>query len=105
MRLKISNLVLLACASIIPIGLEKIAHAAEPEVSVLVSSQRTVSIPKTSAKTASRAILIAEKKNPGWKVVKIKEHSKHWGVTMKKPVKALWGEFAPMHVVDQVLDT
>ncbi len=85
MLMKFSTLVLLACTSIAPIGLSETAHSAETAVSLLAPSQRTVAISKISAKTSSQAILIAERKNPGWKVVKIKEHSKHWGITMKKP--------------------
>ncbi len=85
MRMNFPTLVLLACASIAPIGLTEAAHSVEPTVLVLAPMQRTVAISKISAKTSSQAILIAERKNPGWKVVKIKEHSKHWGITMKKP--------------------
>ena len=84
MRMNFLTLVLLACASIAPIGLLEAAHSVEPTVSVLAPMQRTVAISKISAKTSSQAILIAERKNPGWKVVKIKEHTKHWGITMKK---------------------
>jgi hypothetical protein len=85
MRMKFSTLVVLACASIAPVGLLEAAHSPEPVVSVLAPMQRTVAISKISAQTSSQAILIAERKNPGWKVVKVKEHSKHWGITMKKP--------------------
>ena len=85
MRMKFPTLVLLVCASIAPIGLLEAAHSPEPVASVLAPMRRTVAISKISAKTSSQAILIAERKNPGWKVVKVKEHSKHWGITMKKP--------------------
>jgi hypothetical protein len=46
--------------------------------------QRTVAISKLTSPTAAQAKLKAEKKNPGWKVVKIKELSKSWSITMKK---------------------
>lgn len=46
--------------------------------------QRTVAISNNSANTSAQAILVAEKKNPDWKVVNVKEHSKHWGITMNK---------------------
>lgn len=46
--------------------------------------QRLVSISKATSPTAAQAKLKAEKKNPGWKVVKIKELSKSWSITMKK---------------------
>ena len=85
MRIKISTLLLVAGICFAPIGLAQVAYAAELSISVPVPSQRTVAISKISAKTSSQAILIAERKNPGWKVVNIKEHSKHWGITMKKP--------------------
>ena len=50
----------------------------------LMSANRTVSISKSSSPTAAQAQLAAEKKNPGWKVVNIKELSKSWSITMKK---------------------
>ena len=65
MRMNFPTLVLLACASIAPIGLLEAAHSAEPVVSVLAPMQRTVAISKISAQTSSQAILIAERKNPG----------------------------------------
>ncbi len=85
MRMNFSTLVLFVCASIAPVGLTEGAHSVEPTVSASAPMQRTVAISKISAKTSSQVILIAERKNPGWKVVKVKEHSKHWGITMKKP--------------------
>ena len=50
----------------------------------LMLAQRMVSIPKSSSPSAAQAQLAAEKKNPGWKVVNIKELSKSWSITMKK---------------------
>ncbi len=47
-------------------------------------NQRTVSISKLTSPTAAQAILKAEKKNPGWKVVNCKELSKSWSLTLKK---------------------
>jgi hypothetical protein len=47
-------------------------------------SQRTTSVSKSSCPTAAQARIKAEKANPGWKVVNIKELSKVWHLTLKK---------------------
>ncbi len=47
-------------------------------------SQRTTSVSKSSCPTAAQAKIKAEKANPGWKVVNIKELSKVWHLTLKK---------------------
>ena len=39
---------------------------------------------KQQCQTSAQAILVPEKMNPGWKVVNVKEHSKHGGITMNK---------------------
>ena len=49
-----------------------------------ILSQRTMSISKLTCPSAAQAILKAEKKNPGWKVVNCKELSKSWSLTLKK---------------------
>ena len=47
-------------------------------------SQKTASFSKSSCPTAAQARIKAEKANPGWKVVNIKELSKVWHLTLKK---------------------
>lgn len=54
------------------------------EVCRILWNQRTVSISKLTCPSAAQAILKAEKKNPGWKVVNCKELSKSWSLTLKK---------------------
>jgi len=44
---------------------------------------RTVNISKSTCPNSSCAVLKAEKANPGWKVVSIKEMSATWHITMK----------------------
>ena len=46
--------------------------------------QRTTSVSKASCPTAAQARIKAEKANPGWRVVNIKEMSKVWHITLKK---------------------
>jgi len=81
---ELSFLIVLACASLLPIGISEIAHSAEQSAVALAPMQRTVAISNNSANTPVQAILIAEKVNPGWKVVNVKEHSKHGRITMNK---------------------
>ncbi len=57
-------------------------------------NQRTVSISKLTSPTAAQAILKAEKKNPGWKVVNCKELSKSWSLTLKKQKWYWFGRLA-----------
>ena len=47
-------------------------------------SQRTTSVSKASCPSAAQARIKAEKANPGWRVVSIKELSKVWHITLKK---------------------
>lgn len=47
-------------------------------------SQRTTAVSKASCPTAAQARIKAEKANPGWRVVSIKELSKVWHITLKK---------------------
>lgn len=53
-------------------------------ISNVFLSQRTTSVSKSSCPTAAQARIKAEKANPGWKVVNIKELSKVWHLTLKK---------------------
>ena len=47
-------------------------------------SQRTTAVSKASCPSAAQARIKAEKANPGWRVVSIKELSKVWHITLKK---------------------
>ena len=47
-------------------------------------SQRTVAISKLTCQSAAQAVMKAERANPGWKAVNVKEHKHHYGVTLKK---------------------
>jgi hypothetical protein len=75
---------ILACISLTPAYSVKASNDSIAGINAMIPSQRTVAISKISAKSASQAILLAERKNPGWKVVNVKEHSQHWGITMKQ---------------------
>ena len=84
MRRSLSVLAVLVSITFLPIGSLTVAQCGESNIEAFVPAQKIVAISKISAKTSAAAILIAEKKHKGWKVVKIKEHKKHWGITMKK---------------------
>ena len=81
---KLFTVALLVGASFVPVMASEAAVSTKSDSALMVPSQRTVAISKISAKSASQAILIAEKKNPGWKVVSVKEHSQDWGLTLKQ---------------------
>ncbi|MCH2183465.1 MAG: hypothetical protein MK108_15815 [Mariniblastus sp.] len=62
-----------------------VLRVSESEVTPVRFNQRTVSISKLTSPSAAQAILKAEQKNPGWKVVRCKELSQSWLLTLKKP--------------------
>ena len=71
------------------VGVIAFSEAPIPKVNAEVTSnvllsQRTTSVSKSSCPTAAQARIKAEKSNPGWKVVNIKELSKVWHLTLKK---------------------
>ena len=84
MRYTAFAVILLSCLSFAPVASLHALDSSVVEVSILVPSQRTMSISKSSARSAAQARVIAERKNPGWMVVSIKERSKSWGITLKK---------------------
>jgi len=50
----------------------------------IISSQRIYSVSKATCPNSSCAVFKAQKANPGWTVVNIKEMSKVWHLTLKK---------------------
>ena len=50
----------------------------------IISSQRIYSVSKATCPNSSCAVFKAQKANPGWTVVNIKELSKVWHLTLKK---------------------
>jgi hypothetical protein len=50
----------------------------------VIASQRIYSVSKATCPNSSCAVFKAQKANPGWTVVNIKEMSKVWHLTLKK---------------------
>ena len=81
---KLFTVALLVGASFVPAMASEAAVSTKSDSALMVPSQRTTDVPKSTCKSAAQAILIAEKKNPGWKVVNVKELSKVWHLTLKQ---------------------
>ena len=72
---KLFTVALLVGASFVPVMASEAAVSTKPDSALMVPSQRTTNVPKSTCKSAAQAILIAERKNKGWKVVNVKELS------------------------------
>ena len=83
MRL-IAKLIVLVFVGVIVFAEAPISKVNAEVTSNVFLSQRTTSVSKSSCPTAAQARIKAEKANPGWKVVNIKELSKVWHLTLKK---------------------
>ena len=83
MRL-IAKLIVLVFVGVIVFSEAPISKVNAEVTSNVLLSQRTTSVSKSSCPTAAQARIKAEKANPGWKVVNIKELSKVWHLTLKK---------------------